>query len=117
MQDISGKITYKVKYYKLVFNLNVMQQIQTKYGSLEKWGGLTDGSQGEPNAEAVIYGFNAMINEGIDIANEERGTNEPFMTLRQTGRLISEVGLQDATMALNQTVIDSTESGETAKNG
>ncbi len=110
MKEISGKITYKNKDYRLVFNLNVMEQIQAEYGTLEKWGSLTDGSAGEPNAKAVIFGFREMLNEGIDIANEENGTEDKPLTLKQVGRMISEIGLGDATSALNQTVIDSTES-------
>lgn len=34
-----------------------MQNIQEKYGTIAKWGELTDGSNGEPNAKAVIFGF------------------------------------------------------------
>ena len=42
-----------------------MEAIQEKYGTLEKWGNLTEGEGGEPNAKAVIFGFCEMINEGI----------------------------------------------------
>lgn len=115
MKDISGEINHKGKTYKLVFNLNVMEQIQAEYGTLEKWGSLTDGSAGEPNAKAVIFGFREMLNEGIDISNEENGTDDKPLTLKQVGRIISEIGLTDATSALNQTVIDSTENEQ--KNG
>lgn len=112
MKDINGKIQLNDKEYPLVFNLNVMEQIQDEYGSLDKWGNLTDGTEGEPNAKAVIYGFTEMINEGIDIQNEEQGTNEPFLTKKQVGRLITQYGLIEATKTLNQTIIESTESDE-----
>lgn len=116
MKDFNGAITYKDKEYKLVFNLNVMETIQEKFGTIEKWGSLTDGSdRGEPDAKAVIFGFTQMLNEGIDIANEENGTNDPFLTEKQVGRIITEVGLQNATQKMNETVIKSTET-ET-KNG
>lgn len=116
MKDINGKIQYKGKEYALVFNLNVMEKIQEEYGSLEKWGSLTDGGDsGEPDAKAVIFGFREMLNEGIDIANEENGTNDEPLTLKQVGRLITEVGLVTATSTLNETVVKSTESNE--KNG
>lgn len=116
MKDVSGKLTYKGKEYSLVFNLNVMERIQDAYGTLEAWGALTDGSQtGEPNAKAVIYGFTEMLNEGIDIDNENRDTKEPFLTVKQVGRMISDVGMKEATLLMNNTVIDSTES--TVKNG
>ena len=110
MNDVNGKIQYKDKEYSLVFNLNVMERIQEEYGSLDKWGELTDGKNGEPNAKAVILGFTEMINEGIDIENEDNGTDIKPLTLKQVGRMITEVGLAEATNKLNETVIDSTKS-------
>lgn len=140
MKDINGKIQYNGKEYNLVFNLNVMEKIQEEYGSLDKWGSLTDGTQfamdqyekengsltgwddlddserekyrKEPNAKAVIFGFTEMINEGIDMANEENGTNESMLSLRQVGRMITQIGLMNATSVMNRTVIDSTQSEE-----
>lgn len=112
IKDKSGEIEYNGKKYKLVFNLNVMQEIQEKYGTLEEWGKLTDGSEGEPNAKAVIFGFTCMLNEGIDISNEEKGANDKPLKLRQVGRIISEIGIANATSSLNNTVIESTQSDE-----
>lgn len=111
----NNEIEYKGQKYELVFNLNVMQEIQEEYKTIDKWGELTDGSKGEPNAKAIIFGLTAMINEGIDISNEENGTNIKPLTLKQTGRLLSEVGLVEATQKLNNTVIESTE-GDKSKN-
>ena len=115
MKDFNGEIQYRDRTFKLVFNLNVMESIQEEYGSIDKWTELTDGASGEPNAKAVIFGFKEMLNEGIDISNEENGTDEQLLTLKQVGRLITEVGLIEATNTLNQTVINSTQSEE--KNG
>lgn len=113
MNDVNGSIRYKGKEYAIVFNLNVMESIQYEYGSLDEWGALTDGSKtGEPDAKAVIFGFAEMINEGIDIANEDNGTDDKPLTLKQVGRLISEVGLEQATETMNQTVIESTKGEE-----
>ena len=113
MKDINEIISYKDKEFRLVFNLNVMEEIQAEYGSLEKWGELTDGSAaGEPDAKAVIFGFAAMLNEGIDMTNEETGAEEKPLTLKQVGRIITEVGLANATQILNNTVVESTESAE-----
>ena len=108
MKDFNGEIQYKDKTYKMVFNLNVMEAIQEVYGTIDEWARLTDGQSGEPNAKAVIYGFTEMINEGIDIANEENGTDEKPLTLKQVGRLITDVGLKEATRRMNDTVINST---------
>lgn len=110
MKDMCGYIQYKGKDYKLVFNLNVMEAIQEEYGSVEAWGDLTDGGEGEPNAKAVIFGFTQMLNEGIDITNDEEGTNDKPLTLKQVGRIITEVGLIEATKSLQDTVVKSTES-------
>ena len=115
MKDFNGEIQYKGRTYRLVFNLNVMEAIQEKYGSIDKWAELTDGASGEPNAKAVIYGFTEMLNEGIDIDNDENGAELKPLTLKQVGRLITEVGLREATAKLNETVIESTKSE--AKNG
>lgn len=113
MKDIEKKITYKGKDYLIVFNLNVMEEIQEKYGTIQKWGDLTDGGEtGEPSAKAVIVGFTAMINEGIDIMNEENGTKEKPLTQRQVGRMITEIGLAEAAKTLHGTVIESTQSNE-----
>lgn len=114
MKEISKEFEYKGKTYKLVFNLNVMEVIQDKYGTLENWGKLTDGAEndGEPNAKAVIFGITAMLNEGIDIENEENGTEEKMLTNKQVGRMITDIGLQSSAQLMNGVVIDSTKSGE-----
>ena len=112
MKDMCGNIQYKGKEYKLVFNLNVMETLQEEYESLEAWGNLTDGSKGEPNAKAVIFGFTQMLNEGIDISNEENGTEDKPLTLKQVGRMITEYGLIKATQTMQDTVIKSTETQE-----
>lgn len=114
MKDISKEFEYNGKTYKLVFNLNVMEVIQEKYGTLDEWGKLTDGDEnnGEPNAKAIKFGITAMINEGIDIANEENGTNDKPLTAKQVGRLITEIGLKESATMLNTVVIDSTQSTE-----
>ena len=113
MKDINGEIEYKDKKYKIVFNLNVMEAIQDEYGTIDKWGELTEGGKnGEPNAKAVIFGFTQMINEGIDIESEENGTDNKPLTLKQVGRMITEVGLQKAAEAMSGVVVESTKSDE-----
>ena len=112
MKEISKTLEYKGKEYKLVFNLNVMEVIQDEYGTLEKWGKLTDGKDGEPNAQAIIFGLWAMINEYLDIQNEENGTKEKMLTNKQVGRMITEIGLKSSAQLMNGVVIDSTQSAE-----
>lgn len=108
MNDVSGNISYNGRDYKLVFNLNVMERIQEKYGTLDKWGELTDGSTGEPNAKAIKFGFTEMINEGIEMENEKNGTDIKPFTEKQVGRIITEIGLANVVDTVNTTVINST---------
>ena len=112
MKEISKEFEYSGKKYGLVFNLNVMAVIQDKYGTLDAWGKLTDSKDEEPNAKAIIFGIWAMINEYIDIQNEEHGTSEKPLTLKQTGRMITDIGLYEATKKVNETVVESTKSSE-----
>lgn len=111
MKKKKNTITYKGEEYALVFNLNVMEDIQEKYGSVEAWGNLVE-AEDEPKAKDIKYGFTAMLNEGIDIYNEENDTERLFFTEKQVGRIISEIGLHEAAKRLNDTVVDSTKSDE-----
>ena len=112
MKVMRNDIEYRGNKYSLVFTLNVMEEIQKEYGTLDKWGALTDGRNDEPNAKAVIFGFACMINEGIDIENEENGTDIKPLTHKQVGRILTEIGLQYATKKMQETVIESTKSDE-----
>lgn len=109
-------VNYKGIDYEVVFNLNVMEEIQDEYGSIEAWGNLTDNEK-EPNMKAVIFGLCCMINEGIEIYNEDNEDNEDFkprklLSKKQVGRLVSEVGLREVTNKLNKSVTESTKSDE-----
>lgn len=114
IDTVTSTIEYKGKKFKLVFNLNVMEALQDKYGSLDKWGELTDGSQGEPDIKALKFGFTEMLNEGIEIENEDNGTNEPLLTSKQVGRIITEAGLDNVQKKMNEVVIAS--AGDTDPN-
>lgn len=116
MKDIMKKITYKDKEYGIVFNLNVMEQIQDEYGSLEEWGKLTGGDNGEPNVKAVKFGFTAMLNEAIDIQNDENGTDLKPLTKNFVGRMLTEIGLAEMTKQIQNTVVESTKTDNEEKN-
>lgn len=102
--------------YHLAFNLNVMESIQEEYGSLEAWGKKTEGENGEPDAKAVIFGFAAMLNEGIDIDNEDNGTDVKPLTLKQVGRLIGSVGMDAISAQMQSIVVASTQTEDDSKN-
>ena len=112
MKEVSKTINYKGKDYKLVFNLNVMEVIQEEYKTINAWGELTDGKSGEVDVKALKFGFAAMLNEGIDIDNEDREVKEPFLTLKQVGRMLSEIGFNQVTEDMNEVVVESVKSEE-----
>jgi hypothetical protein len=148
MKEKETIFTVNGKEYKAIFNLNVMQNIQKKYGTFQAWGELTDGfvyengvkkikldENGNPitrkekdsfgnevivevfetreiDIEALIFGIKEMINEAIDISNETTEVKQEFLTDRQVGRLVTAMGVANATTQLNQNVLDSTSSGE-----
>lgn len=109
MKSAAQEIEYKGKTYKLVFDLNVMESIQDEYGSIEAWGKLTEPEDGEPNIKALVFGVTEMINEGIDIDNDENGTDEKPLTHKQVARILTEVGLESVAEKMQKSVIDSTE--------
>lgn len=94
--------------YNLVFNLNVMEAIQKKYGTLGKWGEATGAGGEEPQISAIIDGFEIMLNEGEEIKNETRPENFKPITHKQVGRIISGIGLPKATELLNAVVSEAT---------
>ena len=106
-KDLESVIEYKGKKIPVVFNLNVMQNIQSEFGTFDKWAQLTAGEDGkEIDMKALIFGLCEMMNEGIDIENEEKGTDEPMLTLKQTGRIITAFGIANSQNVMQKTVID-----------
>lgn len=110
MKDAMQTIEYRGNTYKLAFDLNVMEAIQDEYGSIEAWGKLTEPEDGgEPNVKALVFGVTEMINEGIEIDNDENGTDEKPLTHRKVARILTEVGLESVADKMQKSVIDSTE--------
>lgn len=114
LKDVFSEIEYKGNTYKLYFNLNVMEEIQEKYQTFNNWTDLVGSKGKEADIKALKYGFRAMINEGIEIQNEDEGTDIKPFTDKQIGRLITEVGLQTANQKIIDTVIESTKSSKNA---
>ena len=83
-----------------------IEKIQEKYGSYEKWGEMTEGKESEVNISALKFGITEMINEGIDIENETAETKREFLTEKQVGRIITELGISKMTEKVQETVID-----------
>ena len=107
MQDIIKHIEYKGEQLPLVYNLNVMEQIQEQYGTLQKWADLV--SKDEPKIKDIKFGIMAMINEGIDIENEARSDKKAFINEKQIGRILTEIGLENTIQNVVDLQVKSTE--------
>lgn len=113
---MNNKLTYieaQNRRYPIVFNINVMEEIQEAYGSLSAWGSIVENADGgEPKIKDLKIGLMLMINEAIDIENEEKGEKTPMVTSKQVGRLIGEVGFEAITAVIQNLTIASTDTGE-----
>ena len=114
MKDYNGEIEYKNKKYKLVFNVNVVEKIQEESGSYDNWVNLVQPEEKgkETDLKAFKFAFAEAINEGIDIENEDNGTNIEPLTLKQIGRMLNEIGIKEANKELQKTIIESTKGEE-----
>ena len=114
MKNNETYIEYKGQRYDVVFDMNVIEELQIKYGSFNNWSDLIQPTKEneECNIEALKFGFCEAINEGIDIANEDREEKLEFLTLRQVGRIITDLGLRNINEKIQESVIESTKSEE-----
>lgn len=122
MGDEIKYLTTKNEKFPFVYSLNVMEELQNKYGSLTAWSDLIEPKDnGEPSIKALLFFFKEAINEGIDIENESKQESRSFITEKKVGRIISEIGIKEATKQLKEIVVSSTkteseENGEEIKN-
>lgn len=99
--------------YPIVFNINVMEEIQEAYGSISAWGSLVENTKGgEPKVKDLKVGLMYMINEAIDIENELKGEKRAFLTTKQVGRLIDNVGFEEVFKAVKNITVASTNTGD-----
>lgn len=113
---MQNKLTYienNGRKYPIVFNINVMEEIQEAYGSVSAWGSIVENAEGgEPRVKDLKIGLMLMINEGIDIENERNSENAPMVTAKQVGRLISDVGFNAITDVIKNITVASTSTGD-----
>lgn len=122
MLDIVKHITVGDKEYPMAYTLNVMEDIQEKFGTIEAWGEALqpephEDEEGkitkqEPKIKDLKWTFTQFINEGIDIENEEKGEKRPFVTEKQVGRLISAIGINKVNQELMRATVESTKAGD-----
>ena len=112
------KINYletETEKYPLVFSLNVMESIQDKYGSIEKWSRLIQ-REGEPDIKALKFFMTEAINEGIEIENEKNTEKRKPITLKKAGRILTEVGLSGTANKIMTTISESIQAENAPKN-
>lgn len=117
MKDISDTLEYKGQKYPLVFNLNVLEEIQQEYGTFSAWLDKISGEgKGEPDIKAIKFAYLQMINEGIDIENEETGGERKPVTMKLIGRMFTEIGIDNVIDKLNTLALNSNQGGQDSKN-
>lgn len=121
MKDIMDTLEYKGKEYKLIFNLNVLEEIQDKYGTLNKMLEQAYGHKtGEPSVKALSFIIAAMVNEGIDIENETKEVKESPITQKQANRMLTEFiqnnGVNNVVKLIDDLMSKSLQGGENSKN-
>lgn len=110
MIDKIKHINVGEKSYPMSFSLNVIEQIQEKYGSIDKWTEIFDAK--DIKIADVIQTFEFLLNEGIDIENEEKSEKRAFLSHKQVGRLLTQIGLQNATEQIKNLFIDDVSNGK-----
>ena len=117
MKDVIKYIETEKKNYRICMNLNVIEEIQEKYETLDDWIRIVDSAKGGmPKLKDLKVGLTEMINEAIDIENEKNNTNEPLLTEKQVGRILSEIGLEKLLEVVESLVVDSTKVDDLPKN-
>lgn len=115
MIDKVNYLETKTEKYPLVFSLNVMEAIQDKYGSIDKWSSLIQ-KNGEPDIKALKFFMTEAINEGIEIENEKNNEKRKSVTSKQVGRILTEVGLSNTANKIMTTISESIQTDDTSKN-
>lgn len=117
MKDISDTLVYKGVEYPLVFNINVLEAIQEEYGTFSAWLEKIAGEEiVEPDIKAIKFAYREMINEGIDMANEEKEEDRNPVSMKFIGRMFTEIGLDRSLEKLTSLATASNQSGESSKN-
>ena len=103
----------------ICFNINVLEEIQDKYGSLSKWGEIVESKEKDGiNIKDLKYGLMLMINEAIDMNNDNLPAEkkEELINEKQVGRIISELGFEKMRKIIMDLSQKSTETDADLKN-
>jgi hypothetical protein len=92
------------KKYPFFCGFNVLEELQDRYGSIDKWdkkiSGKEEGSNGEISVTDLKIALTLMLNEGADIKETET------LTEKEVGRLIGNYGLQKSYVFVQEQVSD-----------
>jgi len=94
------ELTYiktKDKKVPIYASINVMAEIQKKYGTLDAWMEQLSGTDDEPDITILLESMTMMINEGIEYTNYADNKNEPSMDQKHVGWLVTEISVENAT--------------------
>lgn len=121
MKDIMDKLEYKGKEYKLIFDLNVLQEVQDEYGTLAKMLEEAYGKKtGEPSIKALSFIIMSMANEAIDIENENTVTPAPLINQKMANRMLTEFiqknSVDNVVKLIDGLMAKSLQGGESSKN-
>jgi hypothetical protein len=89
--------------YPMAFNLNVIEAIQDKYGTIVNWQDKITPKNNEVQIKDIKWTLMSFINEGIEIENDENEVKKPLITEKQLGRMIT--GFEDIQSA-SQSIMD-----------
>lgn len=79
---------------KLLFDLNVLDEVNDRFGGVEKLG---DALQGKESARNLRWLLTLMLNEGRD-------EGEPELTEKQVGKMVHAGNLADARLAIMKAI-------------
>jgi hypothetical protein len=88
--------------YPLIIDLNAMEDFQKSFFA-ETGKSIMDSESFENfGLTAGILQFQAALNEGIDYENQKKGSAREFVTKREAGRIMSEIGMEKAGSVISE---------------
>lgn len=106
-------VTIEKKEWPLYCDINVMANIQDRFGTLDNW--MEAISAEEPSFEDVRWTFEEFSKEGTSIINDETDKAVEVMTTRKAGRLITSYGIQRTVNELLEIFVESITGNEEKK--
>ena len=97
--------------FPILYDINVLEAIQQKFGGLSAWSDKLSPETGEPPLSAVIDTVEILIAEGID-AKADEGEEIAMPNRKQIGRLISRIGLEKTLEIIKESAVAAAGEGD-----